>query len=848
MINQIVILGHTGFIGTNFELFFSEKHPEIKVVGKSLPAIDLTIDASSLKNYFDTNTAVIMCAAVKKQWGDSLENYQKNVAMIINLCKVLEEYPVQRLIYFSSASVYGENIPHRSITEETPIHPTSFYGIAKYASEGMLQKVMPKGLVIIRPPQIYGFGDQPCYGPSGFWHAALNNDPITLWGDGTEKREFIFVADIVTAVVKLIFSEYEGTLNVASGVSYSYRDILEKIKRLVSRPLNVKIQKRTQPKVDHHFNNQKFKMIFSAFQFTSLDDGLQKMIQTTTPTTTKTMTACCICTGPVLPQLDLGLQPVCNRFLSSPLDPEYKHPLKTGVCQQCGIMQLVDPFPAEELQPKVDWITYNEPEGHLDMLTEKLSKVLPAGGFVLGISFKDDSTLSRFEKNGFKTGRLDLSGDLNMVESGAGVESIQRQLTVSRAREIAQKYGQADALIVRHILEHGYDPPQFLAALKELIKPEGYMILEVPDCSRQLELLDYSTIWEEHTVYFTPETFKNCLLLHGFSIEMFDVVSSAIEGPMMAIVRLNTGKVSDGNGLAFSGVVAEEVKRVQIFCRSFLEFKKNLQAFFAGQSVSIFGAGHCATNLINLFELPVSRVIDDNPHKKGLFMPGSRVPIYGSDTLMPGEVCVLGVNPSAEARIVERYPHVKFRSFCPLGIYSLYKDVRPLKKSSEEVYYKVGSMVALDKAVMVQMKEKAMKNEQQKTRICAHSDITSSVHEMMIVHTQGTYVRPHKHIQKSESFHVIEGSAILVIFDEGGGVVQTIKLGDYASGKQFYYRLDDSYYHTLLITSPIIVFHETTKGPFDRLETVFPSWAPEGKDKPETEMFIKKLWQKIVTF
>ncbi len=555
---------------------------------------------------------------------------------------------------------------------------------------------------------------------------------------------------------------------------------------------------------------------------------------------------CIVCRGPVLLQLDFGLQPVVNRFLVSASDSEYKHPLKMGVCQQCGVLQLVDPFPQEELVPKVNWITYNEPEGHLDVLAEKFSAMLPAGGFVLGVSFKDDSTLSRLEKRGFVTRRLGLFSDLAITEPGAGVESIQRQLTVVRAREIAQKYGKADALIVRHILEHVYDVGQFLLVLKELLKPEGHMILEVPDCSRQLELLDYSTIWEEHTIYFTPETFKNCVLMHGFSIKMFEVVSSAIEGPMMAIVRLNEEKVIPDGSLFFSSVAADEIKRAQIFCRSFAEFKKSLQFFFAGKTMSVFGAGHCAANMINIFELPVSRVIDDNAHKRGLFMPGSRVPICGSDTLKNGELCVLGVNPSVEAKIASRFPKVVFRSFCPLGIYSLYTDIHPLKEFSDEVYYKVGSMVSLDKEAIAQMKVKGLKNERQRVRICTHNDVTSSVHEMMIVHTQGTYVRPHKHIQKSESFHVIEGCAILVLFDEAGSVVRMIELGDYASGKQFYYRLDEDYYHTLLITSPIIVFHETTKGPFNRDETVFPVWAPEEKDMLLVQRFMGDLKKRVL--
>lgn len=294
MIKRIVILGHTGFIGSKIEHFLRAKHPIVEIIGKSYPPFDLAKDADALKENFDAHTAVIMLAAVKKQLGDSIENCTKNITMMANLCKVLEERPVGRFIYFSSSAVYGENNHNLAITEDTTVQPTSYYGIGKYASERMLQKVLPKGAAIIRPPQIYGPGDMPCYGPSGFVRAALNNDPITLWGDGSEKREFIFVEDIVAIVEKLLFSNdemapeqleyqlpalYEGILNTASGKNYSYREILEAIQNCHPHSAQIIFKERTQPKVDHQFNNEKLKTLFPAFSFTPLSQGIKKMVE-----------------------------------------------------------------------------------------------------------------------------------------------------------------------------------------------------------------------------------------------------------------------------------------------------------------------------------------------------------------------------------------------------------------------------------------------------------------------------------------------------------------------------------------------------------------------------------------
>lgn len=277
MIKRIIILGHTGFIGAHLEQFLRQNYSQLKIIGISRLILDLTEDVDILKNYFDYNTAVIMCAMVKKQFGDNLENFKKNITMITNVANVLEQHQVARFLYFSSAAVYGEQIHNLNITEETSPQPTSYYGLAKYVSEKILEKVLPHNLIVIRPPVIYGPGDLPVYGPSGFLHAASSQEPIILWGDGKEKREFIFIDDVTVLVQQLLFSDYIGTLNIVSGENYTYLEIIEIIKALTQLPLTITSRERTQQKVDHHFNNQKLKALFPTFRFTPLSKGIEKM-------------------------------------------------------------------------------------------------------------------------------------------------------------------------------------------------------------------------------------------------------------------------------------------------------------------------------------------------------------------------------------------------------------------------------------------------------------------------------------------------------------------------------------------------------------------------------------------
>ncbi len=284
-IKRVLILGHTGFIGEHLAKFFKKTQPAIELIGKSIPEVDLTNieDIKKLSSFLDDGTIVIMCAAIKRQFGDSLDNFNKNVKMVVNLSRVLEKRPVKRLIFFSSAAVYGEDIHNINITESTSIRPTSYYGIAKYTCERLLVKsfsnIQTGSLFIVRPPLIYGSNDPgSTYGPAGFIKAALRKEKITLWGDGSELREFICVDDIARIIHQLTFSEQEGIVNISSGKSVSFKDILGIISNVINEQLIVDSCQRTKDKVDNMFCNNQFMNLFGDFQFTSLRDGIKKMI------------------------------------------------------------------------------------------------------------------------------------------------------------------------------------------------------------------------------------------------------------------------------------------------------------------------------------------------------------------------------------------------------------------------------------------------------------------------------------------------------------------------------------------------------------------------------------------
>jgi C-methyltransferase-like protein/putative zinc binding protein/methyltransferase family protein len=375
------------------------------------------------------------------------------------------------------------------------------------------------------------------------------------------------------------------------------------------------------------------------------------------------MKICHLCAAPQVETLnDFGQQPICNRFPKSATEPEATFPMLLELCKACGLIQNTQPVPAAELRPRVEWITYNEPEGHLDIVADKVAALpeLTRAAVVGGISFKDDTLLGRMRERGFaSTWRLDPKADLGINEPGAGVEMIQERLTPAAARQIAAKRGKADLLFVRHIFEHTHQPAQFAAALRELTKPGGYVMLEVPDCERALELCDYSTLWEEHVLYFTPATFRQSFGWCGFSLTSFDCFPYTLENSLVGIARVGSSVESKPPRDLLDG----ETERAQHFSRSLAGRAESYRRFLADYArthgpVAIFGAGHLACTFINLLGLKeyVEFLVDDHPHKCGLFMPGSRLPIMGSSELVARgiKLALLTVAVESEEKVIQK--------------------------------------------------------------------------------------------------------------------------------------------------------------------------------------------------
>ncbi|SVD77584.1 uncharacterized protein METZ01_LOCUS430438, partial [marine metagenome] len=241
--------------------------------------------------------------------------------------------------------------------------------------------------------------------------------------------------------------------------------------------------------------------------------------------------------------INLGLQPISNRFLKPNSNEDVPHyPIRLMLEKDIGYIYLENPFPIKELKPRYDWLTCFEPENHLDDLVQTIIKIsaISKQSIIGAYSFKDDSMLRRLKNQGFHNlWRIDPRTDLGIDDNCASIETYQNEFTIEKAQQIKKRYGNTDILIIRHVIEHAYDLPRFFKAIKSLIKADGYIVWELPDCERAISDGDCTTIWEEHVYYFTSFTFKQILQNAGFTIIHYESVPYPLENSIIAITQKN---------------------------------------------------------------------------------------------------------------------------------------------------------------------------------------------------------------------------------------------------------------------------------------------------------------------
>ena len=215
-------------------------HPRFRWTAADLLALDL----GALIADADAVFHLAGIAGVRGSWGASFADYlDANVLLTQKLLEACRRSSsLQKLVYASSSSVYGGGVG-AVMSESSPTRPISPYGLTKLAGEQLCHVYYSQFGVpytALRYFTVYGPRQRPDMGFHRFMKAALLGEPIPVYGDGNQTRDFTYVADLVAANVAAMHYRKHGTVfNVGGVETASVNEVLAVIERLAGKPLAI---------------------------------------------------------------------------------------------------------------------------------------------------------------------------------------------------------------------------------------------------------------------------------------------------------------------------------------------------------------------------------------------------------------------------------------------------------------------------------------------------------------------------------------------------------------------------------------------------------------------------------
>jgi UDP-glucose 4-epimerase len=276
MPDRVVILGASGFLGRALNAALSRDG--VEVIGYSSRTIDLTRPEalSVLDPVLTPGTALVLASALTPDRGQTPATFLANTTMATNLAAHIEGRRVGSLVYLGSDAVYG--FGDEAVTEETPVAPTGYYALGKYAAERVMDcaaRAASVPLLILRVTGVYGPGDpHASYGPNAFARSLARDHSVRIFGAGEEERDHVFVDDVAAVTAGLLRAAAAGIYNIATGESRSFADLVKTIRDLVPYEVEVVSAPRKGPITHRRFDIARLAQALPGLRFTPLREGL----------------------------------------------------------------------------------------------------------------------------------------------------------------------------------------------------------------------------------------------------------------------------------------------------------------------------------------------------------------------------------------------------------------------------------------------------------------------------------------------------------------------------------------------------------------------------------------------
>ena len=303
---KILVCGGSGFIGLNLVKFFSNKNYKVtatykerkpkETYGASWVKADLTT-LKDVKRVLKNHSIVIQCAAVTSGAKDIVSNpflfIGDNVVMNSLLIKEAVLKKSKHFIFLSCSVMYHHSNKKLKETDYNPrkkLH--KFYegmALTKVYIENICRFYAERSKTkfsAIRHTNIYGPNDKFENVNSHFMSAAISKaknstKKLTVWGNGKEKRDFLYIEDFCTAIHKIIVKQKSAfeLINVSYGKTFSVNDVVKKIKLIMKKSFKIFFDKRKPSiKINISVDNSKMKKMYGWKPENSINEGIKKTI------------------------------------------------------------------------------------------------------------------------------------------------------------------------------------------------------------------------------------------------------------------------------------------------------------------------------------------------------------------------------------------------------------------------------------------------------------------------------------------------------------------------------------------------------------------------------------------
>lgn len=372
------------------------------------------------------------------------------------------------------------------------------------------------------------------------------------------------------------------------------------------------------------------------------------------------------------------MSPLSNSFVAPDRSSEAEtfYPLHAFVCGHCFLVQL-QAFESPEaiFSDYVYFSSYSDTWlEHARTFAEDATKRfgLTSKSLVVEVASNDGYLLKNFVRKGIPCLGIEPAKNVARVAMEQGIETVPRFFGTSLAKELASAGKSADLLVGNNVLAHVPDIDDFVAGVRVLLKPEGTATFEFPHLERLLAENQYDTIYHEHFSYLSLLTVERIAETHGLSV--VDVEELPTHGGSLRIHLAHSSRGSSPSARVLAVRRKEanaklgDVSTYRAFAKNVRASKRQLLRFFldavdAGKRVVGYGAPAKGNTLLNYLGIGpdlLSFTVDRSPHKQGLLLPGTRIPVFGVEKLKevrPDYVFILPWNFRDE--ILEQHAYVR---------------------------------------------------------------------------------------------------------------------------------------------------------------------------------------------